>query len=347
MVFKPDRLPDGAAERVFVAKLDEPGLVSVVIPAHNAARWIDETLCSVRRQTHRRLEIVVVDDGSADATPQIVRRHAAEDPRVRLIRQANSGVAAARNRGIAEAAGDFVAPIDADDLWRPDMIEKQLAALRRGGEAVALAYSWWARIDADSRIVYATPGPTYAGCVLDHIFGGNFAGNGSTVLMRKAAVIEAGGYDPSLRARSGEGAEDWQMCYRIATRHQFAVVPEHLVGYRATGANMSDNLLQMLRSRDLLAEEMRQSFPERAAEIRRHRLYFLEHLYRHALTSRQAASALRIAALLVRCRPLGGARRVLLTPARALARLGRRRLRRLIRPRAEAARQPAPRRFLG
>src|ERR1700674_400681 len=94
--------------------MSEYDLVTVVIPAFNAARTIDETLRSVRSQTHRRLEILIVDDGSTDATPQIVERHVAEDRRIRLIRQPNAGVAAARNKGVVEAAGDLVAPIDAD-----------------------------------------------------------------------------------------------------------------------------------------------------------------------------------------------------------------------------------------
>lgn len=81
----------------------DQSLVTVVIPAYNAAHTIDETLRSVRSQTHRNLEILVVDDGSRDATPAIVANHAAIDARVRLIVQENAGVAAARNRGIAEA----------------------------------------------------------------------------------------------------------------------------------------------------------------------------------------------------------------------------------------------------
>jgi len=87
----------------------EADLVTVIIPAFNAARTIDETLRSVRSQTHRRMEILVVDDGSVDATAQIVRSHATEDRRIRLIQQPNSGVAAARNRAIAEATGDYLA----------------------------------------------------------------------------------------------------------------------------------------------------------------------------------------------------------------------------------------------
>ena len=253
--------------------MSEPDLVTVIIPAFNAARTIDETLRSVRSQTHRRLEILVVDDGSVDAAAQIVRSHAAEDRRIRLIQQPHSGVAAARNRAIAEATSDYVAPIDADDLWRPDKIEKQLARLHRDGETVALVYTWSAVIDENSRIMAAVPGPTHTGNVVGKIFGGNFPGNGSTVLMRKAAVIEAGGYDPSLRARSAQGVEDWQLYFRIAAYHEFSVVPEYLTGYRKTATGMSADLVQMLRSRDLLAEEMCNRYPDYMAEIKDARLY--------------------------------------------------------------------------
>lgn len=127
-------------------------LVSVAIPAFNAAEMIDEMLQSVRGQTYRCLEIIVVDDGSIDQTAEIVRQHIAQDQRIRLNKQENSGVATARNRGISEAIGYYVTPIDADDLWRPEKIERQMAALHRAGKAVGLVYTWYALIDANSRI---------------------------------------------------------------------------------------------------------------------------------------------------------------------------------------------------
>ena len=127
--------------------------VTAIIPAYNAEATLDETLRSVRAQTHRALEILVVDDGSRDGTPAIALAHAAADPRVRLIRQGNAGVAAARNRGIEEARAALVAPVDADDLWAPTKIERQVAALRRGGPRVALVYTWSALIDRESRVI--------------------------------------------------------------------------------------------------------------------------------------------------------------------------------------------------
>ena len=128
-------------------------IVAAVIPARDAEATLDETLRSVRAQTHRALGILVVDDGSRDRTPEIAAAHAAADPRVRLVRQANAGVAAARNRGIAEARAALVAPIDADDLWAPTKIERQLAALRRAGPGAGLVYTWSLLVDDDGRVV--------------------------------------------------------------------------------------------------------------------------------------------------------------------------------------------------
>ena len=142
---------------------DGSELVSVVIPTYNAAATIGETLDSVRAQTHRRLDIVVVDDGSTDRTPEIVRAHAAQDGRVRLLQQANAGVAAARNAAIAAGQGEFIAPIDADDLWRRDKIERQLGALQRGGGRVGLVYTWSMLIDEHSRILGRGPSGTVEG----------------------------------------------------------------------------------------------------------------------------------------------------------------------------------------
>jgi glycosyltransferase involved in cell wall biosynthesis len=132
--------------------VDPENLVTVVIPAYNAEATIDETLQSVRAQTYPSLEIVVVDDGSTDSTAQIVERHAVADARVLLIRQPNQGVAAARNAAIAAGRGQFIAPIDADDVWHPSKIEKQLAAMRDGGSKVGLVYTWSALLDQQSRV---------------------------------------------------------------------------------------------------------------------------------------------------------------------------------------------------
>src|SRR5579862_3732371 len=113
--------------------MSEP-VVSVIVPVRDGAQFIGDALDSVRAQTYRQLEIIVVDDGSRDATPHVVESRMARDPRLRLIRQANQGVAAARNRALVDARGEFIAPLDADDLWDPTKIERQVTRIREAGE---------------------------------------------------------------------------------------------------------------------------------------------------------------------------------------------------------------------
>ena len=119
-----------------------PNLISVVIPAYNATATLAETLRSALRQTHAELEVIVVDDGSKDGTRAMAESFAAEDPRVRVISKANAGVAAARNTGIDAARGDFIAPLDADDLWHPDKLRLQLERFTNGPPSLGLVYNW-------------------------------------------------------------------------------------------------------------------------------------------------------------------------------------------------------------
>ena len=256
----------------------DPDLVSVIIPAFNAAATIEETLLSVRRQTHQALEIIIVDDGSADRTLAVAEAQATLDPRVRVLSQANAGVAAARNRGIAEARGDVVAPIDADDLWRPRKVERQLRALRAGGPEIGLAYCQSAVIDEDSIITANNNGPIHGGDVLPHLFYGNFVGNGSSPLMRKRLVEEVGGYDASLRARKAQGCEDWKLYLLLAERSHFAVVSDHLVGYRYTRAAMSGDVAQMLRSDAIVRDEMAARHPNYRFELDEGRRHYIDWL---------------------------------------------------------------------
>jgi glycosyltransferase involved in cell wall biosynthesis len=305
-------------------------LVTVVIPAFNAAETIDETLHSVRAQTYRCLEIIVVDDGSIDQTAEIVQQHIVRDQRIRLIKQENSGVAAARNRGISEAMGDYVAPIDADDLWQPEKIEKQMAALHHAGEAVGLVYTWSARIDASSRALGRAGNARHAGRVAYEIARTNFIGNGSAVLMRKAAVQEVGGYDPSLRARSAEGLEDWLLYFRIAARYQFAVVPEYLTGYRFLPTSMSANVPRMLKGFDIVMGEICKIYPEWSKDILDNRTVFLTtYLYPNALRAMDPLRALATARLALRENAFKSTRQLTRITLRALYWLVRNRWRNL------------------
>lgn len=243
-------------------------LVSVVIPAYNAETTLDETLLSVRAQTHAALEIIVVDDGSTDGTRALAERHAASDARVHVLHQPNAGVAAARNAGWQHARSEVIAFVDADDLWEPRKIDLQLAALWSAGDRVGLVYCWFATIDHASRIVDVNDSPLWQGDVTQPILMTNFVGNGSAALIRREALIAAAGFDAGLQARGAHGCEDYLLYFRIAEAWHFAVVPERLVGYRWLPDNMSSNRPRMLRSWMLVHDEMVARRPKSARAVK-------------------------------------------------------------------------------
>ena len=120
-------------------------LVSVVIPTYNRSTWVIGAIESIRRQTFDNLEIIVVDDGATDDTAGRVTAQSAEDPRVSYLYQANRGVSAARNAGLARARGEFIAFLDSDDLWLPQKLARQLDLLEKPD--VDVVYCDFAMID--------------------------------------------------------------------------------------------------------------------------------------------------------------------------------------------------------
>ena len=227
----------------------EPTPVAVVIPAYNAAETLAETLESVLNQTHTALEIVVVDDGSTDNTRSIAEAFAERDSRVRVIGQPNGGVARARNTGIAATTAEFVAPVDADDLWHPEKIARQLEVMRTGGPELGFVYTSFRFMDEQSFTMgyNSVIGPFRGWIYLRHILF-NLVGSGSSLLIRRAVVEEVGGYDPSLHDQGLQGAEDWLIQLLIAQRWKVGLVPEYLVGYRQRFGTMSEDRVRMTRS---------------------------------------------------------------------------------------------------
>ena len=125
------------------------GRVSIITPCYNGERYIAETIESVLGQTYADWEMIIVDDGSRDGTADIAARYAERDGRISLLRQENAGTACARNNGLRHARGRYIALLDADDVWEPEFLERQLQFMREKGAAcVCCAYR---HIDADSR----------------------------------------------------------------------------------------------------------------------------------------------------------------------------------------------------
>jgi hypothetical protein len=247
-------------------------LISIVIPAYNAEATLGETLDSALAQTHRRTEIVVVDDGSTDRTAAIANAYAARDQRVRAISVPKGGVATARNIGIAATSGPYVAPLDADDLWHPTTLEKQLASLEAAGERAGFAYAFFRKIDMKGHVLRDGSQRVFNGRVFTWLLFSNFVGNGSGLLVRRAAIEEVGGYDPSLQATGVQGCEDYLLQVRLAATRTAAATPEFLIGYRVTPGAMSSDTSRMHRSNAevlRIAEETTPEAPARAFAIAR------------------------------------------------------------------------------
>ncbi len=241
------------------AENDISVLVTVVLPAFNAERYIGPTLDSVLGQSYTNLEVWVVDDGSTDRTAEIAQGYAGADNRVHVLRQKNSGVAAARNRAIRESRGAYVAPIDADDLWHKSKLEKQVRLMAASPDIVGLIYTWSERIDENNEILSGYGNQLgVQGDVWLPLLLGNFIGNSSSPLIRRAVLERVSTYNQDFKERGAQGCEDWDLYLRIAEHYEFACIPEYLVRYRKTSDSMSGNSEQMLESYRTMMRAVRQ-----------------------------------------------------------------------------------------
>ncbi len=240
--------------------MPSPPLVSVVIPSYNGARFLPETLRGVLQQTHPKVEVIVVDDGSTDDTPAVVAAFGGD---VTYVRQENSGVSAARNRGIGLAKGEYIAFLDADDVWLPRKLECQLSCIADSTRIgiVGCAY----HITDEKLQIQCTISPqscTLCDLLLLRGNGGLF---GSTILAPKAVLNELGGFDERLSTSA-----DWDLATRIANRYVVAVTPEPLVYYRQHGGNMHQGIRRTEEDMLLvLRKAFQEHLPSSVAQLRR------------------------------------------------------------------------------
>jgi len=237
-------------------------LISVIVPAYNAEAFIAQTLKSVLSQTYSNIEVLVVDDGSQDRTPEIVKLIAQKDRRVRLLWQSNAGVAAARNLAIQKSRGEYIAPIDADDIWYSQKLEKQVQLMLEVEPSVGLVYAWSAYINEEGLLTGSGQASILEGEVYIPLIYSNFLGNASTPLIRRTCFKQVGGYNCQLKENNAQGCEDWELYLRIAEYYQFRVVPEFLLGYRQVLGSMASNCTSMARSYHLVIADVQQRHPE-------------------------------------------------------------------------------------
>lgn len=213
-------------------------LVSVIIPTYDGEAFVRETLDSVLAQEYRNFEVIVCDDGSHDGTLAILESYGA---RIRLLRQKNQGVAAARNHAAASARGEFLAFLDHDDVWEPNLLSTLVPLLARREELGLVYADAWI---IDSRSQRRGRRGTYLhyaeGQIFDALLHGNFVPV-ETTLLRAALFFELGGCDESLHY-----LEDYELCLRIARRAPVGFHGEPLASYRIHDKNLSHELEPML-----------------------------------------------------------------------------------------------------
>lgn len=235
--------------------------VSVVIPVYNGARYFAHTIESVLAQTYSAKEIVVVDDGSLDSSQEVVARYL-HHSNVRLITQKNAGVAAARNTGIRNTAGEYIALVDQDDIWLPDKLALQVGYLDEHPE-VALVHSNIHFIDGVGERIpdpeWAWVAPTY-GQVLPELIQWNRICT-CTVLLRKSVLEQAGLFRQELAP-----SDDWDLWLRIAARHLIGFVDTVTACYRVHQENESRNLLKMQEAEIRVVETFVREYPGAVGE---------------------------------------------------------------------------------
>jgi glycosyltransferase involved in cell wall biosynthesis len=262
--------------------------VSVVVPLFQTERYIAHTLASVHAQTFADYEVIVVDDGSSDRGPAIARETG--DPRVRVVTQLNRGLAGARNTGIREAKGAYVAFLDADDLWQPDKLARHVALLDENA-AVGISFSASRLIDDHGTPLGLLQRPSRRTFAPADVFCRNPVGNGSAPVIRSETLAAIAFFDPALGRicwfdESYRQSEDIECWTRIAalTSWQFGYIDAPLTDYRVNSAGLSANTQKQLETWQRFRAKVKSYAPGlEAAHGDRAEAYQLRYLARRAI----------------------------------------------------------------
>lgn len=228
---------------------------SVVIPLYNKERQIAGTLRSVFAQTCADYEIIVVDDGSTDGSAAVVE--SLHDPRIRLIRQANAGVSAARNLGIAEARGEYIALLDADDEWRPEYLATIAALIRKYPQCDVFATNY-SHVDSNGKtfptILRKIPFDGDDGILYNYFEVASVSSPpicSICITARKEAFQSVGGFP--LGIKSGEDLLTWA---RLAARYKIAYSKKPLAVFNVEGYDRNERPKRIPAENDIVATEL-------------------------------------------------------------------------------------------
>jgi glycosyltransferase involved in cell wall biosynthesis len=226
--------------------------VDVVIPVYNGAAYLGQAIASALQQSVPPRRVIVVDDGSTDDSARIAHSFAGGPVELLVVSKANGGLSSARNAGLARCGSAFVALLDADDVWLPHKLARQLACFRQSPlPDLGLVYCDYDDIDAEGRPLVGFPSTRLQrglrGRVQRSLYRGNLvAGSGSAVLIRRTLLERVGGFDESLPS-----SEDWELWLRLARHCAFDYVDEVLVHLRRHGSSMQAQKVRQILVTDL------------------------------------------------------------------------------------------------
>lgn len=282
--------------------MSDTPLVSVVTAAYNMGQYLREAVESVLAQDWPtdRLEVIVVDDGSTDDTPQVCETWR-DEPRVRVIRQANQGQTVAKNAGLHAARGEVVGFCDADNAWLPGKLRRQVPALR-ADPGVGVVYGDIALIGAAGEPLPTPRVKRWGGRITGRLLADNFVTFNTTLVPRRV-LEEFGGFDESLRM-----AIDYDLWLRISTKYAFAYLPEPFVRYRIWGGQMSHRTGERLESYFRLLERFLERYPDSVTRADVAHAYAFSYTTRAIWRARTGdrAAAWRDLRLALRTRPAEG-----------------------------------------
>ena len=248
-------------------------LVSVIIPTYNGAKFIDDAVRSALSQTYPNVEVIVVDDGSSDGTKEVLSPYGSK---IKYIYQENKGVSAARNNGIRNASGEFVAFLDSDDAWLPEKIELQVAEMLKSPQCGLVSCGFYL-CDEELKEVSQGSKPSYPNkneFMVAMLFG-NQVGGGSCALIRKDCFQKSGLFNEKL-----QGTEDWEMWFRLVKYYEMRFVDKPLIRIRVVSDSMSSagNAEKMLKNEMLVLREFFSGYPYRTSIFLKGRVFSRRYL---------------------------------------------------------------------
>jgi glycosyltransferase involved in cell wall biosynthesis len=255
-----------------VHKTEKKPVVSIIVPTYNRAQFITRAVQSVLDQTFKDFELLVVDDASEDNTGEVLKK--ISDRRVKYIRlEKNIGAAAARNRGIIESKGDYIAFQDSDDEWLPDKLSRQMSVFKKEGDLVGVVYTpvWRIKKDKSRYMVPPENMRNLEGLIRDELLNENFIALPSAIV-RKSCFSVVGMFNEKLPC-----LQDWDLWIRISAKYHFKYINQPLLNAYYSADSISINYKKLISAWELILDAYLRDFKKQRKSLSKKYL-FIAHL---------------------------------------------------------------------